>query len=414
LTIQPAEELSRYRWVILAVAWMSFLTVFLVRLGVGPLAPFLKESFHISNAQVWRLVSAIGITYLPTLLVSGWVVDRIGVRRVLVFGTFITGLSTVALFFAPSYREMFIILALSGLGSGCIFPAAVKAIILWFPAKERATAMGINQTSINAGGIIGASLLPSIAIALDWRYGLLFMGLGTLVACLGCALLYRNPPQEELLGGAGDIPNSTAAKPSVTRLMASLFRSRDIWMLFLAGFFVNILEWGMMINLVLYLKEALLFGVVAAGGLLAMTEAAGALGKPASGLISDRLLGGRRKIVFILMAGTASLICLVLALIGHSLQWLLYPILFIFGVVAIGWGGLYTALAGELAGKEMVGAVAGISAFALVLGAMAGPPFFGYIVDITGSYQIAWFVMALSGTISVGFMSLVREYKKRI
>ena len=165
--------------------------------------------------------------------------------------------------------------------------------------------MGINQTAINAGGIIGASLLPTIAIALDWRYGLLFMGLGALGVCFACAVLYRNPPQEGLSGGAGDIPNSTAAKPSVTRLMASLFRSRDIWMLFLAGFFVNILEWGMMINLVLYLNEALLFGVVAAGGLLAMTEAAGALGKPASGLISDRLLAGRRKIVFILMAGTS-------------------------------------------------------------------------------------------------------------
>lgn len=393
---------------------MSFLTVFLVRLGVGPLAPFLKESLHISNAQVGSLVSAIGITYLPTLLVSGWLVDRVGVRPVLVFGTFITGLSTVALFFAPSYREMFIILALSGLGSGCIFPSAVKAIISWFPAKERATAMGINQTAINAGGIIGASLLPTIAIALDWRYGLLFMGLGALGVCFACAVLYRNPPQEGLSGVAGDIPNSTLPKPSATRLMASLFKSWDIWMLFLAGFFLNIVEWGMMTNLVLYLNEALLFGVVAAGGLLAMTEAAGALGKPASGLISDRLLEGRRKIVFILMAGTATVICVVLGLIGQDLQWLIYPVLFIFGAVAIGWGGLYTALAGELAGKEMVGAVAGISAFALVLGAMAGPPFFGYIVDYTGSYQVAWFVMALSGTISVGFMSLVREHKKRI
>ena len=399
---------------ILAVAWMSFLTVFLVRLGVGPLAPFLKESLHISNAQVGSLVSVIGITYLPTLLVSGWVVDRIGVRRVLVFGTFITGLSTVALFFAPSYREMFIILALSGLGSGCIFPSAVKAIISWFPAKERATAMGINQTSVNAGGIIGASLLPTIAIALDWRYGLLFMGLGALGVCVACALLYRNPAQEELSGGAGDMLNSTAAKPSVTRLMVGLFSSRDIWMLFLAGFFVNIVEWGMMVNLVLYLNEALLFPVVAAGGLLAMTEAAGALGKPASGLISDRLLGGRRKIVFILMAGTAAIICLVLGLAGHGMQWLLYPVLFIMGVVAIGWSGLYTALAGELAGKELAGVAGGAGGFALVLAAFIGPLLFAYIVDVTGSYPVAWLVMALFGTVSVGFMSLVREYKRRI
>jgi len=408
------DRVSSYRWFILAIVWLSFLTVFLVRLGIGPLGPFLKESLQISSTQITGLASVIGITYLPSLLVAGWLVDRLGVRKVLTFGTCFIGLCTVLLFFTSSYQGMLIILALSGIGSGCVFPSTVKAIILWFSAKERATAMGLNQTAVNAGGMLGGLALPPIAVTLGWRYGWLFMGLGTLVVSLTCSFLYRNPPREEMAGEATNSPDTTPPKTSTTAMMSTLFNSKDVWMLFLAGFFMNIVEWGLMINLALYLWEALFFTKIMAGRLLSLTEFAGLLGKPASGFISDRLLGGRRKVVFILMAGAASIIALTVGLSGDSLQWLLYPILFLFGMVAIGWGGLYSALAGELAGKEMAGTVAGASAFALVTGAMAGPPIFGYIVDTTGSYQIAWLAMALSGAISMGLMSQVREHRKRI
>jgi len=392
---------------------MSFLTVFLVRLGIGPLGPFLKESLQISHTQVTALSSAIGITYLPTLIVAGWLVDRLGVRRVLTFGTFFIGLCTVLLFFASSYQDMLIILVLSGAGSGCVFPATAKAIITWFSSKERATAMSINQTAVNAGGMFGGILLPPIAVTLGWKYGWLLMGLGTLVVSLICAILYRNPPREEVPGEADNVSGS-APKRSATAVMSELLSSRDIWMLFLAGFFMNIVEWGLMVNLALYLWEALFFTEIIAGRLLSLTEFAGLLGKPASGLISDRLLGGRRRIVFMLMAGATSVIALVIGLSGDNLQWLLYPIIFLFGMAAIGWGGLYTALAGEMAGKERADTIAGISAFTLVLGAFVGPPIFGFIVDTTGSYQAAWLAMALSSAIALGLMSLVREHRKRI
>ena len=70
-------KFTRYRWIILAVAWMSYLTVFFARLGVGPLAPFLKEALYLSNTQVGLLMSATSMTYAPTLMVAGWLVDRL-------------------------------------------------------------------------------------------------------------------------------------------------------------------------------------------------------------------------------------------------------------------------------------------------------------------------------------------------
>ncbi|MFC2018667.1 MFS transporter [Chloroflexota bacterium] len=411
--MQRSEKLPKYRWIILSATWMACLMNFLSRLSIGPLAPFLKDSLNISNTQVGLLVTAAGISYIPTLIVSGWLVDRFGVRRVLTAGIFIGGLGILSIYFASSYQAIFIIMALTGIGFGCIMPSAIKAVVLWFPRKERATALGLNASAVNVAGIIGASLLPTVAIALGWRYGFLFIGACVIVISLYCGLVYRDPHHEDL-PVQRDIPEDSSPKISTTRLAIELFKSRDIWVLSLGGFFVCMVEFAALTNLVVYFNEELLIGVVAAGGLLAITEAAGAFGKPLSGLVSDRLLGGRRKTVFLLMAGTAGIVCLVFGISGNNLGWLLYPILLIFGMAAIGWGGLYVAMASELAGREVAGKALGIAGAILVLGSMAGPPFFGYIVDSTGSFQTAWLVMALCGAISVTFLSLVREYKKRL
>ena len=128
-------RLSRYRFVTLGVVWCAYLVVFLSRLCVGPLAPFLKDAFDLSNAQIGGLTSATAVAYAPTLIFAGWLVDRIGVRRALLIGTVITGVCIGAVALAPSYGTMLLLLGASGLGCGFIYPTAVKAIMLLVPAQ---------------------------------------------------------------------------------------------------------------------------------------------------------------------------------------------------------------------------------------------------------------------------------------
>lgn len=190
---QTARALSRehhgYRFVILGAVWTSCLIVYLSRLSVGPLAPFLKDSFHLSNAEVGSLMSATAITYAPSMIVAGLLVDRLGVKRILVGGTLVAGICVTLLFVAPSYPALLALLALSGFGCGCIYPSGIKALMLWFPPREWATAIGLNQSAINVSGIAGAALLPTVAVTLGWQYGFLFVGMVALVISAVCSLL---------------------------------------------------------------------------------------------------------------------------------------------------------------------------------------------------------------------------------
>lgn len=187
------KDASRRRFFILGVVFLSYLLVFLARLSVGPLAPFLKDAFDLSSAQVGGLMSATAITYAPTLVVAGWLVDWVGVRRMLVAGTLIASLCIIVMFWAPSYPGLLVLLALSSLGAGCIYPSAVRAVVLWFPVTERATAIGVNQMAINVSGIIAALSLPVVAERYGWEYGFLAVGLMGLMVTALVAAGYRSP-----------------------------------------------------------------------------------------------------------------------------------------------------------------------------------------------------------------------------
>jgi len=419
--------LPRFRFVALGVVWSAYLVVFLSRLCVGPLSPFLKQAFDLSNAQIGGLTSATAVTYAPTLVLAGWLVDRIGVRRALIIGSLVTGVFVGAVALAPSYGVMLLLLGLSGLGCGFIYPSAVKAVMVWFPPQERATAIGVNQAAVNISGILGAALMPALALSVGWQAGFVVAAAMAFAVCGLAAAVYRDPPGGVAAWAAGGASSTMceieqglpcvtgdeqADRAAVRPGFLAVARSRDILLLGLAAMFLCMVEFAALAHLVLFLHIDWAYSVVAAAGLLAVCQAAGAVGKPLSGLVSDRLLGRRRKEPLLALAGLAGVACAIIALLGSGHTWLLWAALVMLGVGAVGWGGLFGTLAGETAGPAAAGAAAGVTAAIVNVGIFIGPLLFGLIVDRSGSYAPAWWAMAGAAVLAACLLALVREPRR--
>ena len=283
----------KYRWVILGVCWLAYIVAFMQRLSIGPLAPFLKEDLALTSAQTGLFMSAAAFGYMLTLMPAGWLVDRIGVRWLLLIGEVVGGVFIASMFTVTTFTQGLIFMALAGMGMGCLMPSTTKAVLEWFPVRERATAMGFKQTAVNVGGIITAAILPTVALALSWQYGFLGIGLVAIVLGIVSFMLYRESPQRARLD-TSEQTSSSGPRPSVLEI----FKRRDIWLLNGAAMCLMVVEFSAIAYFVLYLKETLFFGVVMAGFFLAILEAGGAFGKPLSGLISDRVFHGGRKKVY--------------------------------------------------------------------------------------------------------------------
>jgi len=352
-------------------------------------------------------MSAASVGYILSLIPIGWVVDKIGARWPIVTGELIAGTCMIALFFAPSYIWLLTLMFVTGLGCGFLLPSTTQGVIAWFPLRERATVMGLKQTAVNIGGIISASTLPAIALALGWRYCFLFLGIIAITIGATACILYKEPPN--------DSSRSMGSKTAATAVpLVEILKSREIWLLAFCGLCLAWVEFALIAHLVLYLTEVLLFGVVAAGGILAMTEAAGAIARPLSGFLSDWVFDGNRKQVFMLMAGATSAMCFIVGLFGADLPWTLYPALFILGMGAIGFGGIYLTLISEFGGRNGVGKAVGLGGIITMAGGAIGPTFFGYIVDRFSSYKLAWISLGVVASGCVLILFFVREGKRKI
>ncbi|MGV8074572.1 MAG: MFS transporter [Syntrophobacteraceae bacterium] len=402
------QDKAGYRWAILGICWLGYVIALMQRLSIGPLAPYIKEGLNLSHSQVGMLTSAILFGYLLAMVPAGLIVDRVNERYVLTISEIIGGVFICCIFFVPDFILTLVFLCLCGFGLGAILPATTKAILTWFPERERATAMGIKHTAINVGGLIAAVSLPTLALAFTWRHTFLFMGfLGVAVGII--SFIFYKPHPSTII----EPVMKNTEKIKISSSLMHVLKNRNILLVTLVGICAS-MEFAVITYFVLFLKEDLGYAVVTAGFLLAVLEAGGAIGKPCIGFISDRLLRGSRKKAYLLICIIWCLASLVMACAREGQPiWITVPICLILGMSLIGWSGIHFTFVAELGGKDFVGTTTGISTIALVPGAIVWSPLIGKIVDVTGNYTVAWIAIAACGMIGSVLLLFVHEDKDK-
>lgn len=394
-----------YRWYILLILTVTQIGASLAALSFGPLAPFLQESFQISRAQVGLFTSSL---YFGSILVSipaGRLADHLGVRRLLFVGPAAMAVFFFAFSGADTFQAALILALFAGMGYGVINPATAKAIMYWFSAKGRATAIGIKQSGVTIGAAIAAALLPSLALALTWRTSLFMAGAAVLGSAMLCCLFYREFSGTTLLEKGARKADGGLIKV-ITNRNIILFSLIDcVW---------SSIQMSVSTYLVLYLTETLFYSVVLAGVYLAIAQMSAGLGRVLWGVISDHLFQSRRKIVLLIIGVITTISTLSMTtLTKNTPGWLLFVIVVFTGLSVLGRHGVLITFVTELAGKELAGTAMGVSITITYIGIIIGPPVFGHIADITRSYGLSWLVFGIASALATFSLLLVQEKQKK-
>jgi sugar phosphate permease len=355
-------------------------------LATAPLSPFLLDGLALTRVQVGLFLPAAYLGGMLFALPAGWLTERRGVRWPLVLGQTLTGAMVVLASLAPDLPQVLACLFLGGLGFGVLNPTTGKAIIDWFPPRERGRAMGVKQAGLTLGGIVSAAVLPSVAVAFGWRVALGMAGVVSLLSALTIALLYRDPPTHTVAVSAP--ARFSDIGPFLTR--------PGVVVIFLCGLALSLLQSGVLAYFVLSLRDTFAFSAVDAGRLLALAHLGGAAGRLGWGVISDRLFAGRRRpgLAINALIGAAAFGSLAL---GSQLPPGVLPVLaVVLGVAAFGWVGLYFALVAEIGGARSAGLLTGLAVIFSWGGILVGPPLFGLLVHVTDSYRTAWLALAVA------------------
>jgi MFS transporter, ACS family, hexuronate transporter len=393
-----------YRWTILLVLTVTQIGASLAALSFGPLAPFLQDSLRISRAQVGLLTSSL---YFGSILVSiptGRLADRLGVRRLLLVGPAFMAFFFFAFSRIDTYQTAWILALFAGMGYGVINPATAKAIMYWFSARGRATAIGIKQSGVTIGAAIAAALLPTLALALTWRESFFIIGAAVLGSATLCYLFYREFP-----GAALSEKGAHRADGGLTQVLTN----RNIILFSFVDCVWSSIQMSVSTYLVLYLKETLLYSVVLAGVYLAMAQMSAGLGRVFWGVISDQLFQSRRKIVLLIIGVITTVTTLGMTVLTKNTPgWLIFVIVVCMGLSVLGRHGVLITFVAELAGRELAGTAMGVSITITYIGIIIGPPVFGHIVDITGSYALSWLIFGIASALATGTLLLVQEKRR--
>jgi len=91
----------------------------------------------------------------------GWISDRVGRRRALVWTLTTGGVAQFVLLYAGNYTAVLIGAALAGLGTGCCYSLLVGLVREYFGESHGAQNFGLLYTAKAAGAVVAAVLLAS-------------------------------------------------------------------------------------------------------------------------------------------------------------------------------------------------------------------------------------------------------------
>jgi MFS family permease len=393
-----------YLWVVLPLATAAQLSQALPRMGLPVLYPFIQDEFGLSRAQVGLITSALSLGFAVLVLLAGWFTDNFGVRRTIIMSLLSFTGFIFAFPLAHSFVVVLVLVVIVSIAACPVQPSTTTAIMDWMPPRIRGLAMSIKQMGVPIAGALTAALLPIIAIATGWRIAAASNGLLVLATAVAFILLYHNAPRETY----------TASKFSLAPLK-NIFRNRDLiitisWGAVFGGFQFITLSYFM-----LFLIEELDWSPVMAGGMLAIAQFSSIIARVGWGAFSDFIFHGRRMVVLAITGFLTVLWMLGASLTGTGVPGAaVYLITIAIGISVLSYHGVFLALIGEQAEAGQVGTTTGLTMLVYHIVMMLMPPLFGYLVDVTDSYSLAWRVCAVAALVfTVAFLIFGREPQRQ-
>lgn len=171
-TRAPAEADTSTRWLVLLGVWLIYFAFGICVASMAPLVGSIARELGVGNGVMGAILGAWPLLYVASAIPGGILLDRFGARRMLFCAALIMAASLGARSLAETPVQMFLAVALFGIGGPLISVGAPKTITGLFSGKARASAMGIYVTGPYLGGILAMALTNSVAMPLvdnAWR-----------------------------------------------------------------------------------------------------------------------------------------------------------------------------------------------------------------------------------------------------
>jgi len=393
-------------WIVAASFFIALYVAGIIFFGFTAFFEPIVQEFGWSYTEVSIGASLRGLEMGILAPMIGFLVDRFGSRKLVLFGVITVGLGLMLISQTRSLVTLYSGFLLLSLGAGgCTSVVLYTAVANWFK-RHISRALGIAACGFGAGGVM-VPLIPWLIDTYDWRTTLIILAFGMWIFGIPLALVIRDKPEQYgYLPDGGVMP---ATPPSYTlepepaeASFSDIIRGRTLWFISLAEAIRWIILTAVVIHIMPYLSS---IGVPRASAALvaAAVPLVSLIGRFGFGWLGD-MFDKRHLMAITYFLTGAGMIALSFASTGAVIF-----IFVVFFAIALGGGvTLRGAMLSDYFGRASFGRALGIIMGASAIGGIIGPTLAGFTFDTTGSYRLIWLVYCGLTAISIAMILMLK------
>ena len=418
-TIQrAATRVGNYRWMIVALLFAATVINYIDRQMLGVLKPLLQSDLGWSERDYAGVVFWFQTAYAIGYIGFGRIVDLIGARLGYAVAFVIWtiahiahgGVYTVTQFAAARFGL--------GIGEAGNFPAGIKAVTEWFPAKERAFAIGLFNAGANIGAIITPLVVPLLTVAYGWRAAFVITGLATSVWLVFWLVMYRRPREHKRVSATELAYIEQDPVDPVTQIpWARIAATKETWAYALGKFCIDPIWWFFLFWLPGYLATRYELNILQFGPPLVAIYLLSDVGSVAGGWASSRMMKAGKSVNFArkaTMLGCAFAVTPIFFAQSYDNLWVAVLVIGIATAAHQAFSANLYTLPSDLFPRSAVGSVIGIGGTAGAVGGMIFTLYTGEILERIGSYTPIFIVAGSAYFVALGIIHLLTPRLERV
>ncbi len=403
---------SFYGWKLVALSvFMLSLMALTVFQGLGTFLVAFERQFGWTRTQMsgaFALARAEGAVLGP---IEGWLIDRLGNRRMILIGYIIMGIGFLLFSQVNSLWQFYGVFMLITLGSGLGgWLAMISMVNNWF-IRQRSLAIAAAMSGVH----VGALMVWPLAFGIDnygFRWTTFVIGVFLLVIIGPVTKAVRNRPEDMGLrpdGDSGSGANRSARNESeddgIEFTARQALRTRAFWALTI----VHVSSSISIVTLALHLAPKLTDMGFSLSGAAVIPIVYTLVALPSqflAGYVADRF--PKPLVTFVFLVFQASGI-MVIAFAETATLAYIFAVLY-----GIGFGGripLLTAIRGDYFGRKAFATIMGLSQVPNNILMIFAPLFAGFMYDLQESYFVPFFTFAIMAYMGAALMLTVKKPK---
>ncbi len=382
---------AQNRWVQLVTGVICMAAVANIQYSWTLFVPEIVKTFGWSRASVQASFTVFIVTQVLSTPVVGYLIDRYGLRPVIILGGFAAGLSWIINSAATVLPGFYFGALIGGIAAGCVNACAVNSALKWFPDR-RGLAVGIMAAGYGSGTLLTVLPIASMIETSGYAHAFFVYGLIQGIIIIAAGWFMRSPDP-------GQVTYSTIVQQSRRDFtLVEALRTPVLWVMMVM--FACVATGGLMAVAQLSLiaqdfgikdipVDLGLFSMAALPFALIVDRITNGISRPLFGWISDHI--GRETTMLLAFSLEAAGV-LALATFGR------HPVVFIAlsGLVFLAWGEIYSlfgATIGDAFGTLHIGKIYGVL-FLSAGFASFFVPIANLIMSATGTWTTVFYIVA--------------------